>query len=182
MVRRGVGVAISVGWVRAAPAPAPLLASLMRAWRFATLMLSALAMSMAFSHLLALPAKLAYQGPVWLLLQQTLYGNYRVLGMLIELGALVCALTLVLLLRARHRALGWTVFAVICLLGAHVAWWMGVMPVNAQVAQLTAQIMPADWALLRVQWEYAHALRAVLQVAALSALLLSVLAETARRS
>lgn len=179
MVRRWV-VAISAGWVRAAPAPAPFL--VMRAWRFATLMLTALAMSMTFSHLLALPAKLAYQAPVWLLLQQTLYGNYRVLGLLIEFGALACALTLVPLVRARRPALGWTAFAAVCLLGAQVVWWAGVVPVNAQVAQFTAQTLPADWKLLRVQWEYAHALRAVLQVAALGALAFSVLAETPRRS
>jgi hypothetical protein len=153
----------------------------MRTCRFAALMLTALAMSLAFSHLLALPAKLAYQGPVWLLLQQTLYGNYRLLGLMIELGALACALTLVLLVRARRPARGWTLFAAVCLLGAQAVWWLGVVPVNAQVAQLTAHTLPADWALLRVQWEYAHALRAVLQVAALGALVLSVLAETPRR-
>ena len=153
----------------------------MRAWRFSALMLTALTMSMAFCHVLALPAKLAYQGPVWLLLQQTLYGNYRLLGVLLEFGALACALILVLLVRGRRPALGWTVLAVVCLLGAQAVWWAGVVPVNTQVAGFTAQTLPLDWALLRVQWEYAHALRAVLQVAALSALVLSVLAETPRR-
>jgi hypothetical protein len=138
-------------------------------------------MSMAFCHLLALPAKLAYQGPVWLLLQQTLYGNYRVLGLLIELGALSCMVLLVLLVRGRRPALGWTVFAAVCLGGAQAVWWAGIVPVNAQVAQFTAHTLPADWNLLRVQWEYAHAVRAVLQVAALGALVLSVLAETPRR-
>jgi hypothetical protein len=152
----------------------------MRAWRFTTVMLSALSMGMAFCHLLALPAKLAYPGPVWLLLQQTLYGNYRVLGLLLELGALGCALILVLFAR-RRPALGWVVFAAVCLAGAQAAWWAGVAPVNTQVAALTAQSLPPDWTLLRVQWEYAHAVRAVLQVAALSALVVSVLADTPRR-
>jgi hypothetical protein len=46
---------------------------------------------------------------------------------------------------------------------------------------LRAQILPPAWTLLRVQWEYAHAVRAVLQVAALGALVLSVIAETPRR-
>jgi len=153
----------------------------MRTWRFVTLLLTALAMSIAFCHLLALPAKLAYQGPVWLLLQQTLYGNHRVLGVAIDLAALGCAFILILMVRGRRPALGWTVFATACLLGAQAVWWAGVVPVNAEVAAFTAQTLPADWALLRVQWEYAHAVRAVLQVAALAALLASVIAETPRR-
>jgi Domain of unknown function (DUF1772) len=153
----------------------------MRALRFLTLMLTALTMSMAFCHLLAMPAKLAYQGPVWLLLQQTLYGNFRVLGLFLELGAVACVLLLTLRVRRSRPALGWTVFASVCLLGAQAAWWTGVVPANAQIAQFTAHTLPADWTLLRLQWEYMHAVRAVLQVAALGALLLSVLAETPRR-
>lgn len=153
----------------------------MKALRFLTLMLTALSMGMAFGHLLEMPAKLAYQGSVWLMLQQTLYGNFRILGLLLDTGAVVCALVLTILVRRRHPALGWTIFGTICLVSAHVAWWAGAAPVNAQVAQYTAQTLPTDWMQLRVQWEYTHALRAVLQVAALGALLFSVLAETPRR-
>jgi hypothetical protein len=153
----------------------------MRPWRFLTIMLTALGMGMAFGHVLEMPAKLAYQAPVWLLLQQTLYGNFRVLGLLLEVGALACALTLCMLVRAHRPTLGWTLLATVCLLGAQAAWWLGVLPVNAQVAQFTAETLPPDWKLLRVQWEYTHAVRAVLQASALAALVLSVLAETPRR-
>jgi hypothetical protein len=151
----------------------------MRALRFFTLMLAALSMSMAFSHLLEMPAKLAYQGPVWLMLQQTLYGNFRILGLLLETGAVACALAFTLFVRG--PAFGYSVFAAICLVVAHAAWWAGVAPVNAAMAQFTAHTLPPEWTQLRVQWEYTHALRAVLQVAALAALLFSVLAETRRR-
>ena len=153
----------------------------MRSLRFLTLMLAALSMSMTVSQLLQLPAKLAYPGPVWLLLQQTLYDNFRALGQPVELGALACALALTLLVRARRPALGWTVLASACLLGAQAAWWLAVVPVNATIAQYTPQALPPDWTLLRVQWEYAHALRAVLQGSALGALVLSVVAEQPRR-
>lgn len=150
----------------------------MRALRFVTLMLAALSTGMAFSHLLEMPAKLAYQGPVWLMLQQTLYGNFRILGLLVDTGAVVCALALTLSVRKRHPALGWTLFATMCLVGAHAAWWAGAAPVNAAMAQFTPQTLPPDWEALRVQWEYSHALRALLQLGALASLLWSVLAET----
>ena len=151
----------------------------MRMLRFLTLMLTALTVGMAFAHLLQMPAKLAYPGPQWLLLQQTLYGNFRVLGTLIDAGAVICALALVV--QVRQPARGWTLFGAMCLLGAHVAWWIAVVPLNAQIAQYTAHTLPPDWTQLRLDWEYAHATRFALQAAALAALVLSVLVETPRR-
>jgi hypothetical protein len=153
----------------------------MRAWRFVTMMLAALSMGMAFGHLLELPAKLAYPGPVWLMLQQTLYGNFQLLGLALESAAVACAVVLTFLVRRRNPALRWTVFGTACLAGAHAAWWIGVAPVNTEIALHTPQALPPDWAMLRMQWEYTHALRAVLQLAALAALLSSVLAETPQR-
>jgi hypothetical protein len=150
----------------------------MRALRFITLMLTALTMGMAFCHLLQMPAKLSYSGPQWLLLQQTLYGNFRALGALIDVAAVACALALTVAVRARHPALGWTLFGAICLAGAHAAWWAGVVPLNAEIAQLAPHVLPPQWAELRLQWEYTHATRFALQAAALAGLVLSVLAET----
>jgi hypothetical protein len=152
----------------------------MRSLRFLTLMLAALSMGMAFGHLLEMPAKLAYQGTVWLMLQQTLYGNFRVLGLGLETGALVCALVLAVAVRRRRPAFGWTLFGAVCLACAHAAWWAGAAPVNTALTQYTAQTLPADWALLRAQWEYSHSMRAVLQIAAFAALVVSVLLETPR--
>lgn len=152
----------------------------MRSLRFLTLMLTALSMGMAFSHVLEMPAKLAYPGALWLMLQQTLYGNFRVLGLALDTGALVCALLLAVAVRRRRPALGWTLFGTVCLAGAHATWWAGAAPVNSALAQYTAQTLPADWALLRAQWEYSHSIRAVLQIAAFAALVVSVLAETPR--
>lgn len=150
----------------------------MRPLRFVTLTLAALTMGMAFSHVLEMPVKLAYSGPHWLLLQQTLYGNFRALGALIDVCAVACAVVLTFAVRGRHPALRWTLLGTICLVGAHATWWAAVVPVNAQIAQYTAQTLPSDWPQLRLHWEYAHAMRAVLHAAALGALLASVLAET----
>jgi hypothetical protein len=42
---------------------------------------------------------------------------------------------------------------------------------------LSPETLPLDWARLRDQWEFAHASRAILQVVALGALVISILAE-----
>lgn len=151
----------------------------MRTLRFVTLMLTALTVGMAFAHLLQMPAKLAYGGPQWLLLQHTLYGNFRVLGTLLDAGAVVCALALAL--RAHGPARAWTLLGAMCLLGAHAAWWIAVVPLNAQIAQYTPYTLPSDWTQLRLEWEYTHATRFAAQTAALAALVVSVLVETPRR-
>jgi hypothetical protein len=61
---------------------------------------------------------------------------------------------------------------------AHTAFWVWVAPVNAIMAPLTPETLPADWMGLRDQWEYTHAARAVLQIIALGSLVFSILVET----
>jgi hypothetical protein len=61
---------------------------------------------------------------------------------------------------------------------AHAAYWIWLAPVNATVAALTVPTLPADWMTLRAQWEYTHAARALLQILALGALIVSILIET----
>jgi hypothetical protein len=61
---------------------------------------------------------------------------------------------------------------------AHVIWWIFINPVNAEVSTWVPDAIPADWMRYRSQWEYTHAARAVLQIMGLSALVISVLAET----
>jgi hypothetical protein len=50
--------------------------------------------------------------------------------------------------------------------------------VNVEMAGCTPQQFASDWAARPAQWEYAHAVRAVLLILGLSALLLSVVVET----
>jgi hypothetical protein len=52
-----------------------------------------------------------------------------------------------------------------------------VNPVNMTMAPLTPGTLVIDWKRLRDQWEFAHASRATLQIVALGAFVLSLLAE-----
>lgn len=151
---------------------------MVKTWRLITIMLTALSMGMALDHLLEMPAKMTYDGTLWLTLLHTLYGTFGTIGAFIEVGAVVTAVVLVVLVRRRRPACGWTLVGALCLVVAHVAWWVWVAPVNAAMAPLTPATLPADWMRLRDQWEYTHAARAVLQMVALGALVYSLLVET----
>lgn len=142
-------------------------------------MLTALSMGVALCHLLEMPAKIAYDGALWLILLHTLYPPaFGTIGASFEVGAVVTAVVLAFLVRHRWPAFGWTLLGAVCLVATHTAFWVWVAPVNATMAPLTPETLPADWMRLRDQWEYTHAARAVLQIIALGSLVFSILVET----
>ncbi len=151
-------------------------------WRMVTVMLAALSLAPAVGHLLELPAKMAYDGSMWLQVSQTLYGAFGTVGAAFEVGAVVSAVVLAILVRHRRPALGWTLLGAACLIVTHAAYWIWLAPVNATVSGLTLETLPVGWMALRDQWEYTHAARAVLQTVALVALVYSIIVETPSRA
>lgn len=149
----------------------------MKSLRFLTIMLTALSLSAAFAHLLEMLAKLTYNGAQWLGLLQTLYPTYGKVSGVCEIGAVVAVLVLVVALRSHRTAFLWTLLAATCLIATHATFWIWVAPVNAALVPLSPETLPADWTRLRNQWEFAHAARAILQIVALAALVISILAE-----
>jgi hypothetical protein len=154
---------------------------LVKTWRFITIVFASLSMGLAFCHLMEMPAKLRYDGGLWLTLLQTLYGTFGTIGAVLEVGAVLAAVVLVFLVVRRRPSFGWTLAAAACLAVAHAAWWIWVAPVNAALVPLTPDTLPANWTELRNQWEFTHAARAILQILGVSALVLSVLVETPER-
>lgn len=151
---------------------------LVKTWRFLTIILTALSLGPALGHLLELPAKLSYEGALWLTVSHTLYATFGTVGAAFEVGAVVACVILAIMVRRRRPAFGWTIFGAACVVVSHAAFWIWLAPVNATIAALTVDTLPADWMGLRTQWEYTHAARAVLQLTALGALVVSVLVET----
>jgi hypothetical protein len=151
----------------------------LKIWRFLTILITSISMSATFAHLLELPAKMKYDGGMWLTLLQTLYPpGFGTIGGYSEAIAVIMVLVLTFLVRRRRSAFGWTLFGAICLIATHAAFWIWVSPVNATLLPLTPDTLPANWIHLRNQWEYTHAARAILQILALSALVVSILVET----
>jgi Domain of unknown function (DUF1772) len=124
-----------------------------------------------------MPAKLEYDGALWLNLLQTLYPTFGRVSGVCEIGAVVAALVLVVAIRKHPKAFRWTLLAALCLAATHAIFWIWVAPVNAALVPLSSETLPPDWAHLRDQWEFAHASRAILQIIALGALVISLLAE-----
>jgi hypothetical protein len=152
---------------------------LLKTWRFVAIMLTALSMATAFAHLLEMPAKLRIDGAMWLTLLQTLYPPaFGPVGGTCEGGALVTTNGLAVYVRHRQPVFGWTLLAAVFLIATHAAFWLLVQPVNATMGPLTSATLPADWMQLRGQWEYTHAARALMQIVALGALVVSVLVDT----
>ena len=149
---------------------------LVRVWTFLTVMLTALSLGAAIGHLLELPAKISFEGPVWLRLQQTLYGpGFGTFGAVFEVGAVVTTVVLAFLLRHHSPTFGWVLLAALCMVATHASFWIWLAPANATIAALTPETPPANWMALRTLWEYTHAARAILQAIALGALVYSIL-------
>ena len=158
----------------------------LRVWRFATLLLAALSLTMESAHVLELPQKLRYDPTMYAAVNTTLYRWFAIVGAVYQVGAILLAAILTVLVRGRGAAFGWTLAGAILLAAAFVVWLAVVAPVNATVAAALhddAASVPQLWMQLRARWEYGHATGFIVQVLGFGALLVSVLIETpVRRS
>jgi hypothetical protein len=149
------------------------------AWRFVTIVLTSLLLGTTFCHVLEMPAKMKFHGPLWMMLQQNLYRAFATVGGGVEIGAILGAVVLTFLVREDRQAFYPTLIAAISLAVAFFVVWVFVTnAVNVQVLKWTAESLPPDWMRQRTRWDYSHAARFVLQLIGFGALLLSVLRET----
>jgi hypothetical protein len=154
---------------------------LVKTWRFIALILSALVTGMALCHALELPAKMQYSASQYIMLQNSLYVAFGPpnIGAFIELAALFTAIALAILVRRRHPSFQLTLMAIaFMLLAFPVIFFAFTEPANVIIRQATPEKIPKNWLELRNQWEYSHLARFFCHLAALSALVLSVLVET----
>jgi hypothetical protein len=151
----------------------------LKAWRFITIMVVAVLMTMGFTHLWQLPPRMTYEGALWFD-TLTFYLKFGPSGPgpLVEMAALITTLVLLFLVRGRRPAFDLTLLALVVLALSTVAWWVFVYPVNRELLSWTIDTLPQNWVAFRNQWEYTNAARAILMVIALGALALSVILET----
>jgi len=143
-----------------------------QAWRFATLLLTALLLGMTFCHVLEMPAKMQYGAALYLTLHRTLYVAFGPpnIGPFIELGAIVASIVLTVMMR--RRAGFWLALAgTACLLGGILVYFAEVEPANAALRTMAIAAPAQDWELWRARWEYGHAAHFALDLLAFCALL-----------
>lgn len=143
----------------------------LNAVRFLALFFTALALGPALAHLLELPNKIGLSGEHYLAVQQ-IYRGWSLLGVVVA-GALLSTATLAVFVRGRRETFVLTLVALLAIAGTQVIFWTFTFPVNQATNDWS--VLPPNWAELRRQWEYSHAAGAVLNLAALTALILSVL-------
>ena len=138
---------------------------------FLSLLFAALALAPATAHLLELPNKINLPREDYLTVQQ-IYRGWNLLGFVVA-GALLSTLALTITVSQERRAFVFALIAFLCIVGTQVVFWSYTYPANQATNNWTT--LPENWAELRRQWEYSHATSAVLNLAALVALILSVL-------
>src|SRR5215217_1767398 len=134
--------------------------------RFVALLFDALALAME------LPNKINLSREDYLTVQQ-IYRGWNRLAVVV-IGALSSNLVLAALERTKSRTWALNIIAFLCLVGTQIVFWRYTYPVNQQTHNWT--VLPEQWQELRKQWEYSHATSAGLNLVALIALTLSILA------
>lgn len=138
---------------------------------FVAFLFTALALGPALAHLFALPNKIELPETQYFV-AQGIYRGWAFLGIVV-IGALLSTLALAVVLRRDRRPMLWAASAFLCTAGTQAIFWTWTYPANAATANWT--MVPANWEALRTQWEYAHAASACLNLAAMIALILSIL-------
>jgi hypothetical protein len=141
---------------------------------FVALLSTAVALSGALAHLLELPAKMGLPQHHYFIVQGIYRGWWQFAYVLAI--QLLSILSLMVLTRGMPGAFWPTVVALLCLIGAQTVFWIFTQPANAATSNWTIQ--PANWETLRRQWEYSHAAGAVLQLVAMSAIIVAALARS----
>lgn len=139
--------------------------------RFASVMLTAIAMAGGFAHLLELPRKIEMSREDYLTVQQ-IYRGWALLGIAV-LAALLSSVLLAFTVRENSAELYLTLAAAVCIVISLIVFFTFTFPTNRQTANWTA--LPENWQRLRRRWEYSHAVGAALYFLALSLLTLSLL-------
>jgi MFS family permease len=157
----------------------------LRSWRFVTLLLAALALTMTSAHLLELPQKMGYSPELYAAVNTTMYRYFAIVGGAYTVGSILSAAVLAVLVRRRGPTFRWTVAGLAFLCLAFASWLALVAPVNQRIAaalERAPDTVPTVWQLLRDRWEYGHATGFVLQLVGFAALVVSLLVETPGRS
>ena len=131
--------------------------------------LVALALGTSFAHVLESPAKLTYDGTLYLRLQTSLYARWGPPGVggFLEPVALVAVCLLAFEVRSRPRTRRLVLAALACLAIAFpVVFFWRVQPANAYFFAAAAHGLPPDWPAWRARWETGHAVRFAFHLAA----------------
>lgn len=132
------------------------------ALRFAAVLLTGLALIAPAAHLFEMSNKLALPQSAYFTVQG-IYNGWWMLGLFLPL-AFLANLSLAYASRSDRTALVLALGAAACVLLNLTIFYFYTQPANAVTQNWTIQ--PDNWAALRQQWEYSHAVNAGVMLAA----------------
>ncbi len=138
---------------------------------FAALMSTAVALSGALAHLLALPNKISLERDTYFTVQG-IYRGWDLFGYVLVIQ-LVSIIAVIVLARDDRQVRLLAIVALVCLAAAQAVFWTFTYPAN--VATNNWKAVPDDWETLRRNWEYSHATGAVFQLVAMALLVMAAL-------
>jgi len=144
----------------------------MKLVQFLAVILTALALIPGGAHLLELPNKIGLSQDQYFV-AQGIYRGWSLTGIVL-IAALAANLMLAFTQRSRTAAAGLALFAALCVAATLVIFFIWTFPANHATNNWTT--VPANWETLRRQWEFSHAVNAVVMLVALCSVTLSVLA------
>ncbi|MGH3886646.1 MAG: hypothetical protein ACRDSZ_08750 [Pseudonocardiaceae bacterium] len=153
---------------------------MLRAWRFITLLLAALGLTLGAAHVLELPPKMQYDGEMYAAVTSTLYRLFGSVGAIIQMGAMLTAIVLTFMVRG-SPAFRLTLLGALGLVLSLVLWGALVAPVNAEwfrVMESAPASVAEAYLRLRSRWEYGHVAAFAAWLIGFGLLVSSVLVET----
>ncbi len=148
---------------------------MVRVLHFIAIILTALVLIPGSAHLFELPHKIGLDADQYLTIQQ-IYAGWAFFGFPF-FAALIADVVLAILTHGSGRfwPIGYAAAATAAALAVFLIW---TLPANQQTANWTH--LPADWQVLRIQWEYSHAAGALPNFTGLCALVLAALLHARR--
>jgi hypothetical protein len=143
----------------------------LRVVQFLAVVFTALAFVPAGAHLFELPNKIDLPRDAYLMVQG-IYAGWAWFG-IIDLAALILNVGLAIKLRRQRLAFSFAVAAALCFAVFFAIFFTWTFPANQATANWT--ILPDDWSGLRREWEYSHAVNAVVMLIALCSVTLAVI-------
>lgn len=147
-----------------------------KALQLVAILTLAVAMAAAWAHLLEMPTKMTLSREDYLTVQQ-IYRGWALLGIVI-IAALVATAALTWQERRVPGSFRLTLIATLCLVVSLGIFFAFTFPANQATENWT--VLPDDWHTLRQQWEWSHAVNAILYLVALASLVLSVIRQQGR--
>jgi hypothetical protein len=131
---------------------------------------TALALVPSGAHFFELPGKIGMSQESYFTVQQ-IYLGWQWFGVVL-LGALVSDIALVVILRRDGLASWLAAVGALAIAATLAIFFIWILPANLATSYWS--VAPANWQALRTQWEYGHAVNAVITFAALASVVLAL--------